>query len=244
MHFNVYCQNIENTSSNGKPVDLMVYYGLTESFVNKLPVFYEYLSDHEKSKADRFKYVSDYRCYVSVHALLRIELSKILKVKPKSLKIEESENGKPIIPDIDLPISLSRTKNLFAFVVGHSNQYLGIDIEQIKPEIDFINISRNYFSIKEQQLILSYTNAEDQKRTFFELWTRKEALLKAIGIGLNAELSKVQVLEGGNTVDIEGVEIKNHSFKIATRLKKEALISIASSTDFVPEFKNLSFILF
>jgi len=178
-----------------------------------------------------------------VHALLRIELSKHLNTKARSIEIRESGNGKPFIPGKDLPFSLSRTKNLFAFVVGHSNQFLGVDIEQIKPEIDFINISRNYYGANEQKLILSFNNIADQKRTFFEIWTRKEALLKALGIGIITELSKAQVLEGKNIVEIKEVHINDHLFKITTTLRKEALISIASSIDFVPEFKNLSFIL-
>jgi len=243
MQFKVYCQNIEHNWGQGKSPDLMVYHGLADCFVNKVPSLYEYLSEDEKSKADRFKRESDYACYVSVHALLRIELSKQLKMKARSIKIGESKYGKPFIPGADLSFSLSRTKNLFAFVVGKSNEYLGIDIEQIKPDIDFATIAHNYFSLREQQIVLSYSNIADQKCAFFQIWTRKEALLKALGIGLNAELSKVQVLDGGNMLEIEGVEINNHSFKIANTQKKEALISIASSKDFVPEFKNLSFVL-
>lgn len=126
-----------------------------------------------------------------------------------------------------MPFSLSRTKNLFAFVIGGSNQFLGIDIEQIKPSIDFTNISQNYFSIKEQQLILLFDRIADQNRTFFEIWTRKEALLKAIGVGINTELSKVQVLEGGNHIDIEGVQINADSFKLTTIMINRTLISIA-----------------
>jgi 4'-phosphopantetheinyl transferase len=243
MPFKVYCQNLQNTSDRMKSGDLVVYHGLADCFVNKLSAFYDHLSDYEQTKADRFKHEADYSCYVTVHALLRIELSKLLGKKAKSISLGESEHGKPFVPGLDLPFSISRTRNLFAFAVGHSNQFLGVDIEQIKPEIDITNISRNYFSDKEQQLISSLKNSDDQKRTFFEIWTRKEALLKAIGIGINTELHKVQVLEGGNMLEIEGAPVDTHSFKIATALKKEALISVASSTDFVPEFKNLSFVL-
>ena len=243
MILKVYCQAVEDKGNHGSSGDLVVYHGLAESFSNKLPVLYEYLSEHEKSRADHFKHESDYRCYVAVHALLRIELSKLLNTKPRFIKMGESEFGKPFIQGVDLPFSLSRTGNLFAFVVGHSNQFLGIDIEQIKPKIDFINISRNYFSIKEQQLIISFKDADDQKRTFFEMWTRKEALVKALGIGINTDLRKIEVLEGGNILNFAGVQITNHLFKITTTLKKEALISIASSVNFIPVFKNLSFVL-
>jgi 4'-phosphopantetheinyl transferase len=222
---------------------MIVYYGLADSFIYKLPVLYEYLSESEKARADRFKYVIDYNCYVTVHALLRIELAKVLGVKARLINICLTDYGKPFIPDTDLPFSISRAKNLFAFAIGESNQYLGVDIEQVKPEIDFMSITRNYFSASEQKLISSLKRRDDQKRTFFELWTRKEALLKAIGVGISGELRKVEVLEGENMLDLVGKQINNHSFKVATSLQKEAMISIASSSDFVPDFKNLSFIL-
>jgi len=240
MHLKVYCQNIQDTWFQGRSSDLDVYYGIVDSFVNMVPVFYYYLSDYEKARANRFKHESDYNCYISVHALLRIELSKLLRTKAKSIIIGESKNGKPFTSGVDLPFSLSRTKNVFAFAIGRSGQYLGIDIEQIKPGIDSINISRKYFSIKEQQLIFSFNRITDQNHAFFEIWTRKEALLKAIGVGINTELSKVQVLEGENHIDLEGVQTNTDTFKISTIMNARALISIASSIDVVPGFKNLS----
>lgn len=243
MPFKIYCQNIHNAWGDGKAGNLVVYHGTAESYKNKMASFYEYLSENEKSRADRFRHESDYRSYVSVHALLRIELSKLLKIKARSIGIGTSEYGKPFIRGIDLPFSLSRTGNQFAFVFGNSRQCLGIDIEQIKPEIDFKSISRNYFCVSEQQLILSSTEPADQKRTFFELWTRKEALLKAIGIGIGIELSRVPVLEGVNVPNLNGVPVNCHMFKIATAMQIDTFISIASSVDFCPEFKNLSYAL-
>lgn len=240
MHFKVYCQNIQNTWFRDRIKDIDIYFGNTDSFLNDVTVFYNFLSDSEKARANRFKYESDYNCYVSVHALLRIELSKFLGTEANSFRIDEAKNGKPFIPGVDLPFSISRTKNLFVFVIGRSGQFLGIDIEQIKPEIDLNDISRNYFSIKEQQLILSFDRIVDQNRTFFEIWTRKEALLKAVGIGINTNLSNIQVLEGENSIDIEGVQINAGSFKIMTVMINGALISIASSNDFVPNFQVLS----
>jgi phosphopantetheine--protein transferase-like protein len=243
MHLKVYCQNFEDSLSQGKSGNLMVYHGLADSFVNKIPFLFDYLSDSEKTRAERFRLYSDYNCYVSVHALLRIELSKLLGVKARSLKILLSDIGKPYMADSNITFNLSRTKNLFAFAIGKDNHFLGIDIEQLKPEIDYKSIAINYFSVDEQKVIFSLKNASDQNRTFFEIWTRKEALLKAIGIGINGNLNKVHVMDGENVLDIFGKQICNHSFKIDTVRKKEAIISIASSADFIPEFKNLSFVI-
>ena len=243
IHLKVYCQNFEDSVRHGRSGNLIIYHGSADSFVYQFPALIEYLSEKESVRAERFKYNSDYNCYVAVHALLRIELSKLMGIKAKSVRIAESETGKPFISDSDLTFSLSRTKNMFAFVIGKDNQFLGIDIEQIKPEIDFKSISLNYFSVEEQRSILSFKDLADQKRTFFEIWTRKEALLKAIGVGINNDLAKVRVLEGENVLDLLGKQNNYHSFRIDTVRKKEAIISIASSTDFVPEFKNLSFVL-
>lgn len=241
MLFKIHCQNIGNAWENTKPGNLVIYHGTADSFENKITSYYEFLSENEKSRADRFMHESDYKCYVLVHALLRIELSKLLGIQARTIVIAVSEYGKPFIRGIDLPFSISRTRNQFAFAFGNSRQYLGIDIEQINPEIDFTSISSNYFTVKEQRLILSGAEPNEQKRTFYELWTRKEALLKAIGIGIGIGLSRVPVLEGVNVPDLKGVLLNCHMFKIATAMKTDTLISIASSSDFCPEFKSLSY---
>jgi 4'-phosphopantetheinyl transferase len=240
MNLKVFCQNIKYQMFDGINNDLVVYYGKADSFINRIPDFYNFLSDYEKARADRFKLESVHNCYVCVHALLRIELSKLTGTKPESIKIEISKSGKPFTSEINIPFSLSRTNSLFAFVIGRENQFLGIDIERIKYEIDYISISRNYYSIKEQHFVLFFKENSDKTNAFFEIWTRKEALLKALGIGINTELRKVQVLEGGNQIDIAGVETREDSFMVATVLKDGAYISIASSIEFVPGFKELS----
>jgi 4'-phosphopantetheinyl transferase len=240
MHFNVYCQNINDSWFQNTRGDLDVYYGIVDSLADMVPVSYNNLSDHEKKRADRFKHKSDYNCYISVHALLRFELSKLMHTEARLIRIEESLNGKPFTSDVDIPFSLSRTNNSFAFVIGRSSQSLGIDIERIKPGINFTSISQSYFSSMEQQLVFSFDRIADQNQAFFEIWTRKEALLKAIGIGINTELSKVQVLEGENQIEIGEVKNDTSTFKISTITKNMLIISIASSVDFVPRFKELS----
>jgi 4'-phosphopantetheinyl transferase len=240
MQFKVSCKNIQNTLLSDGRKDLEIFFGKADNFLNRVPFCYNILSKSEKARANRFKHASDYNCYVLVHGLLRIELSKIIGTKANSLLINETKTGKPFIPGMDLPFSISRTKNSFVFVIGRIGQFLGIDIEQIEPEIDLSDICRNYLSIKEQQFVFSFDRIVDQSHNFFEIWTRKEALLKAIGVGINTELSKVQVLEGENHIDIAGVQINVHSFKITTIMNNRALISIASSFDFTPGFKDLS----
>ncbi len=240
MHLKIYCKTIKESGLQSNQGELDIYYGMANCFVNVIPAFYNTLSDYEKERADRFRRRSDYNCYVSAHALLRIELSKILKRNANSFIIKETKNGKPYIPGAEIPFSLSHDNDVFTFVIGGKQQILGIDIEQIKTDFDFTNISKEYFSIKEQKLIFSFDSMVDQSRTFFELWTRKEALLKAIGIGINTDLFKVQVLEGENSLDIETMQTNIETFMISTIMKNNLILSIASSIDFTPNLKNLS----
>lgn len=240
MHLKVFCRNIEDNRLLKNDSELDVYYGLSDNYADMIPDFYNYLSDNEKARANRFKHKSDFNCYTAAHALLRIKLSKELKTTAKSILISETENGKPFASGVDLPFNLSRSKSMFAFAIGRSNQAVGIDIEQIKSSIDIKSISRNYFSISEQQSIFSFEKVTDQNCRFFEFWTRKEALLKAIGIGINTELKKVQVMEGDNQIDIDGIQPEADSYVISTFMNNNALISFASSNDYLPDFKDLS----
>jgi phosphopantetheinyl transferase len=237
MQLNVFCQNVKDTWYQNKKGNLDIFFGNADIFLNGITYFYNCLSDSEKTITNRFKFDTDYNCYTSAHALLRIEISKLLKVEARSIVFDKSTNGKPIMTGFDLPFSLSRNRNYFAFTIGRSNQYLGIDIEQIRVVDDIKAISCNYYSFKEQQLILNHETIADQSRTFLEFWTRKEALLKAVGIGINTNLRNVQVLEGENLIDLEELQINSDSFKIMTIMINHVLISIASSYDFVPNFK-------
>jgi phosphopantetheinyl transferase len=240
MRFKIVCLNFDEALLKPVNWNLNVYCGNSEQLAGKIPLLLSLLSESEKARASRFRLKTDFNCYVSVHGLLRIELSKLLNKDPRSIVFSEQKNGKPFIPGSDLPFNLSRSKTEFTFVIGEPGQFIGIDIERIKPGIDIKAISKNYFNVKEQDLISSCENTEDQNLVFFKLWTRKEAILKAIGTGISAGLSNVLVLDGVNQTDIEDYSLPVNEFRISTTLRNNTLISIASSVDFIPRFNQLA----
>ncbi len=89
------------------------------------------------------------------------------------------------------------------FNISHSNQWvvciiskdgkIGIDVEELK-EINFQGLSKRYFHYNEQQLIKN-------KKDFFRIWTRKEAILKAQGCGLRVELKQLDTTR--NPVELD-----------------------------------------
>ena len=90
-------------------------------------------------------------------------------------------DGKP-----NFNISHSREKVL----VGFSDQYeIGVDIEY-KQAVD-VSAFASYFHPEEIDFLESN---EHSLEAFYKIWTRKEALLKAIGVGLLSGLNGVNVL--------------------------------------------------
>ncbi len=89
-------------------------------------------------------------------------------------------------------------KNGIDFNISHSGQYVvcalsdsnivGVDIEEIKP-IDI----RDFKNSWQERELEAIQNSSDQQREFYKYWTRKEAVIKADGGGLNLPLREIDV---------------------------------------------------
>ena len=109
----------------------------------------------------------------------------------KSLSLTDLyyENGKPLFRH-GLNFSISHAEGLTVCAAA-GNTVVGIDVEKITM-ID-LNLYQDYFKVEEWQEI-----KEDHSR-FWVLWTRKEAMVKATGIGLEEQLNLVPVLDNETT---------------------------------------------
>ena len=105
------------------------------------------------------------------------------------LRLRYAPNGKPFIPGLQQSFNIAHT-GIQAFVVWSDETSVGIDAEQIKPLLtdDF----RDYFQETEWAVIEA---APNRAQTFYHLWTRKEAVIKAIGAGISYPLKALNVLQ-------------------------------------------------
>lgn len=151
------------------------------------------LSREERERAARLRLDRDRRRFVVARGGLRMILGEYLGVDPGEVEIGRSERGKPRLTrdGTGLRFSLSRSGELALCAVAWDRE-VGVDVERLRPIADALEIAEHFFSERERQA-LRRRDDERRQRAFFRVWTRKEAWLKACGVGLTLPLDRVEV---------------------------------------------------
>lgn len=149
--------------------------------------FEDVLTVEELKKADSFFRTADRKNYIVRKYVLRNLLSVLLGKEAQSIQFGTIANKKPYIKDI--PFNVSHSANVVTIAL--SGRDVGIDIELIKDGFSYQNISDECFNSAEQLMI---QKQEHSPGSFYTLWTRKEAILKACGKGLYDDLKSLNVL--------------------------------------------------
>ena len=143
------------------------------------------LSQSECRRVRRYASHRFARRFVVRRGMLRRVLGLYLHLPPHQLQFSYNAHGKPLLaPDFSPPLqfNMSDSSELAALAVG-TGQPLGIDIEQLRPLPDRDALAINVFSEPELNQ-LSQAAASSRTDVFFRLWTRREAIAKAEGVGL------------------------------------------------------------
>ncbi len=132
--------------------------------------------------------------FLTSRGLLRAIISFYTGRDPSEIQFAVSPHGKPNLcfpgqTGMEFSVSHSSGIILFAFTKGLP---VGIDVETMRQELEHNMISSKYFSQLENQSILDLPQSL-QKHAFFNCWTRKEAYLKGLGVGLQAPLQDFSV---------------------------------------------------
>ena len=72
------------------------------------------------------------------------------------------------------------------------NRAIGIDLEDIRMDVECDSISEHFFSPRERRMLGAIPSAQ-RPEAFFHCWTRKEAYVKARGMGLSIALDQFDV---------------------------------------------------
>ncbi len=173
-------------------------------FCENLDQFEQILSPDEQQRAKRYRQKQDQVRFIGARGVLRRILAGYLGVSPSEVEFSYSERGKPFLKTnstgIEFNVSHSEDQALFAIAF---NRRVGIDVEYIRP-IEVLSLAKRFFR-ESEYWVLSALQDQKQLRAFFQLWTAKEAYVKATGEGL-AGLEAVEIslseLESAESLEI------------------------------------------
>jgi 4'-phosphopantetheinyl transferase len=146
------------------------------------------LSPDERQRADRFHFARDRRHFVAGRGTLRLLLARYLGQRPDAIQFSYNPQGKPMLcPETGgLRFNLAHSHGLVVYAVSRGRE-LGVDLERIRPNFDGEQLAERFFSARETAGLRSLST-QQRPDAFFSCWTRKEAYLKATGMGLSLPL--------------------------------------------------------
>jgi 4'-phosphopantetheinyl transferase len=151
------------------------------------------LSPAEKERADRLRVPVKRREFTIARAILRSCLGAAAGVEPGAIVFTFGDHGKPRLasPATEFGFNISHSRGAVALALVRGRE-VGIDIEKVRTDIKAEALAARFFSQRENDL-LSRISGTEMLTAFFDCWTRKEAVLKAIGAGLSLSLASFDV---------------------------------------------------
>jgi 4'-phosphopantetheinyl transferase len=153
------------------------------------------LFPEEKERAAKFKFEKHRNRFSAGRGWLREILGRYLQIGPAELRFTYSANGKPTLSQefasAGIYFNLAHSEDLALFAITRVGP-VGVDAECIREIENVEELVTRFFSPRENELFQKLS-AEEKPTAFFNLWTRKEALLKATGEGLTGGLNRVEV---------------------------------------------------
>lgn len=159
--------------------------------------FKKYLNTTELERAQKYHFEKDINRFIICRTFLKLILAQQTVDNVSNIYIKTDNNNKPYI---------SSKKTIF-FNLSHAADYaiiavcsvpIGIDLEFQNKKFEFKEILNSTFSDLEIETI---SKAKDQTAMFYKFWTRKEAIVKATGVGISADLKQVPAIDGYHSIE-------------------------------------------
>lgn len=156
-----------------------------------------YLDGDEQLRVGRFVSDCDGRRFIAGRAFLRMLLARYVGVLPGDIRFRYGAYGKPALADSgqNVQFNLAHSGALAVCAVGAGCGDIGVDVELARPIAGAESVSRAFLSPGELVRFAAFPETT-RLQAFYEAWTRKEAILKALGCGLNRRLEDLEVSFG------------------------------------------------
>jgi 4'-phosphopantetheinyl transferase len=149
------------------------------------------LAPGEQERAARYRVARARDEFQVSRALLRVLLGRYLDRDPSRLEFRPGPQGKPALAGA-APLSFNVSHSFgVALIAVRASGEVGVDLEQVRPFENDLGLAGRFFCAAEAAALRAL--GDERREAFFHVWTRKEAYLKASGVGLSGGLERVEV---------------------------------------------------
>jgi 4'-phosphopantetheinyl transferase len=148
-------------------------------------------SEAELARARQYRTEADRHRYLVTHSALRQVLARELRTPASSLKFDEDELGRPFIREAALDFNLSHSGTLAAIGVA-TGRRIGVDVQLVDPAYAGASLAEIVCTPSELAHLSQYDDDLRRAERFVRMWTAKEAIGKAFGVGLCMRLKDLQ----------------------------------------------------
>lgn len=152
------------------------------------PLPEEVLSDAEWIKVNRLRQPLHRQRAILMRIQLRLLLAQYLHTAAADIQFSYDQFGKPQLKDRALFFNVSHSADRALVAISLSDG-LGVDIEYWRPVEQMEAIVNRHYSTAEK-VYWRALSLEQREAVFFNIWTCKEAFIKATGRGLGMGLSR------------------------------------------------------
>ncbi len=163
--------------------EIHLWYTSIKSHQRDLNRYQQLLSPPERKRVEKLRFKKSRRRSIVCRGILREILSRYTGKPPRKLEIGLSETGKPFLPHASVQFNLSHSEDHMICAVTNGNP-IGIDLQAVFEIHNMDTIVNFFFSLQEKQ---HYEQLKKDAATefFFKTWVRKEAFMKATGLGFH-----------------------------------------------------------
>jgi 4'-phosphopantetheinyl transferase len=185
------------------------------------------LRQDEIDRTNRYLREKDRIRFIVSRGALRQILGMYLNMPPVAIEFAEGKNKKPYIVnpgDRGLHYNLSHSNNWI--VIAIANSEIGIDTEFVNPDFDYREIITDVFGPGE----VDFIKKGNSLKRFFTLWTRKEALIKATGQGMDENFKAIPSMDGDHVLRDNIVSTDSDWLITSLELDENYLASVATNS--------------
>lgn len=158
----------------------------------------------EAARAARLQDASRRDAFVYAHALLRWMLAQRLGVaSPSALDFAKGPAGKPRLGHMEPALHFSISYRSGWAALALADAPCGIDVEPLRDGVDVDDLADHVFT-NEERAYFNEVALAGRQAAFYSLWTRKEALVKAAGVGIERIASTSALRSSATVVDENG----------------------------------------